>query len=415
MQKPSIQQSYVQKMQISLAMQQSLAVLQMPITDLQLWLQDQTEQNPLIECDEDFFYNKQTMGGKAPPSCDELPEQPSLFSHLMTQARQICSEKTKLKIFEWIIGNLEPTGFLPSEKETGLPPFASEDYQSCLRSIEQFDPPGIGAKNLEHSLLLQLEFLNKTESVAYKIIQHDFSRLLQKDFAFLQKKYQVELDILQRLIQTDIAPLDPYPGYRFCEKQINHLPIDVYLTEENGIWDIQIPQPTITVGNLHQKTDSIEDRAFFSSHTKKARWILTALEKRRETLYKITSYLVVKQQDYLLGSSSSLVPLNGREIAKKLQLHESTIARALADKNLSGPLGIIPLNQLLSKNLTEDISCDQAKKLLLKLIAEENKKSPLSDRKLLEKMQALGIPCARRTVTKYRQSLHIPSTRQRKA
>ena len=102
-------------------------------------------------------------------------------------------------------------------------------------------------------------------------------------------------------------------------------------------------------------------------------------------------------------------------ISKELLLHESTITRALADKNLSSPRGVIPLKSLLSKGLSLEVSCDKAKKLLKKLIAEENKQAPLSDRELLEKLKQLGIPCARRTLTKYRQSLKIPSKQIRKS
>ncbi|MBS0627586.1 MAG: RNA polymerase sigma-54 factor, partial [Verrucomicrobia bacterium] len=114
-------------------------------------------------------------------------------------------------------------------------------------------------------------------------------------------------------------------------------------------------------------------------------------------------------------NSETLIPLSIQMIAKELGFHESTVTRALADKNLSCPRGVIPLKSLLSKGLSEEVSCDKAKKLLKKLIAEENKQTPLSDRALLEKMQQLGVPCARRTLTKYRQDLKIPAKQGRKS
>jgi RNA polymerase sigma-54 factor len=411
-------QNLVQKMQMSAAMQQSLAILQMPICDLTLWLQEQAEQNPLVaEQREEPMYPQQSHFTKKGLSPDEFPYRPSLFSHLMDQARQICSDKNTLQIFEWIIGNLEPSGFFPLTKESIPPSFAEKEVQKCLLSIQQFDPPGVGAKDLQESLLLQLEAGQKKGSLAYQILSEDLDKILSKNFTFLQKKYQIEYKKLKHLIRTEIASLDPFPGGRFSHHVFHHHPADVLLFEEGGKWKIKIAQPTFALESkfAHEKGSSEEERRFFQVHRKKAHQIISSLEKRKETLYRITNYLIQKQQNYLLGKSATLVPLTRQEVASKLNLHESTIARALAEKTLFSPLGTIPLKDLLSTELSQNISSDQAKKLLCKLIAEENKKAPLSDRELLEKMQILGVHCSRRTIAKYRQALRILPTYQRKS
>jgi len=404
-----------QKLQISLAMRQSLDVLQMSIDELSFWLEEQIEQNPLLDW-------KHTPSKKRESDlCIDVAYEPSLFEYLMNQAREQIHEELPLKQMEWVIGNLESTGFFTQSLDTLPDGWAPESLKEILSQLKQFDPPGIGASNLQESLLLQIKALGKESNLSYLIIEQHLDDLLQGRISTIQKKCHVDKQTLHHAIHVEIASLDPFPGLRFQKKITSFITPDVFFIEENGTWKIEINKeklPQFYIRDMPQNSFfSADDKLFCKQHIAQAKQLTSMIEKRCQTLYKVTNYLVGKQINYLMEETSALLPLSIAEIALELELHESTITRAIGNKYLACKWGTISLKSLLSKPLNktdENVSSDQAQKLLQKLIAEESKKSPLSDRELLEKMKQVGMSCSRRTVTKYRQSLHIPSKRFRK-
>ena len=418
-QKYSLSMLPEQKLQFSLAMGQSLDVLQMPIEELSSWLEKQIEQNPLLNW-KDSYYRKKGV----PLEEIDIAYEPSLFEHLMQQARERFTDNLALKQIEWIIGNLENTGFFTESLDNVFENWNPEDLLSLLHELQQFDPPGIGARNLQESLLLQLKALGKEKNLSYRLIQDHLDDLLQGRISLIQKKYHVDEKTIKQTIYSEIASLDPFPGLRFQKKINSFLVPDVFLLEEDLTWKIEINEEKLPAYSIQSfsKDESFlnnEDTIFFKKHLNQAHWIDCMIEKRRQTLYKVTKHIVQAQINYLKGESSFLRPLKIKEVAEELSLHESTITRTVNNKYLSCKRGIISLKSLFSSqlgkgNIEESFSSDQAQKLLQKLVAEENKKHPLSDREILEKMLKVGIPCARRTVTKYRQSLDIPSRRFRK-
>lgn len=423
--KTACTQSSLQKMQMSASMQESLKVLQMPIEELTLWMQEKIEQNPLIEWKEEISpfkegYTSYSKGGHKrleTPVLIEAPYKVSSFEYLMNQAHQMFSEKKSLKIAEWIIGNLEPTGFYPDPFKSIPSSFSLEEFKGCLEEIKQFDPPGIAAESMQESLLIQLKSQGKENTLSYLIIEQHLNDLLDGNFKQIQKKTQIDETSIRKAIQSDVASLDPFPGYRFHKEPSPLLSVDIFLIEEEELLKIYVKEPPLISEIIYPIGDSLssEEKNFIKTCRSESKWIIQAIKKRSSTLKKVAEHLINMQRNYIQGNSNTLIPLSIQQVADKLELHESTITRAIADKNLSCPLGIIPLKSLFSKGLSEDISCDLAKKILRKLISEEDKRAPLSDRELLEKMQRMGIPCARRTVTKYRQNLHIPAKRIRKS
>jgi RNA polymerase sigma-54 factor len=405
----------LQKIQLSLSMRQSLDVLQMPIDDLSFWVEEQIQQNPLLDW-------KDTPSKKSKPLEIEIAYEPSLFEYLMQQARLQISDPLALEQIEWIIGNLEPTGFFTGSFEA-VPCFWNpKNLSFLLEQLKQFEPIGIGARDVQESLLLQLKALGKENTLSYLLVKEHLSDILQGKMPFIQKKCQVDEQTLHEAIYCEIASLDPFPGLRFQKKHTIFITPDVFFYEAEGTWNIEINEeklPQYTLRSFAQNTPSLspEDKLFCSKHTSQAKSMESMIEKRRHTLRKVAYHLVKKQISYLKEESYSLLPLSIAEVASELELHESTIARAINNKYIECKWGIIPLKSLLSKHLNksaEDISSDQAHKLLQKLILEENKKHPLSDREILEKMQKIGVPCARRTVTKYRKDLNIPPRRFRR-
>ncbi|MBU6149584.1 MAG: RNA polymerase factor sigma-54 [Verrucomicrobia bacterium] len=405
-----------QKIQCSLAMQQSLDILQMPTEELSSWLEQQIEQNPLFD-----WKDSSPLKAGGLTNID-IAYEPSLFEYLMNQAREQIQDPPSLEQMEWLIGNLEDTGFFTTPFEIAPPHWDAKKLEFLLYQLQQFDPPGIGARNLQESLLLQLKAKGKEKNFSYLLIKDHLENLLQGKLGSIQKTCQIDEKTLQEAIHRDISCLDPFPGIRFQKKTSPSLIPDLFFIEEEESWKIEINEDRLPAYTIRSSLKdfsqlSCEEKILFKQYLEQAKKIHTMIEKRRETLYKVTKHLVKTQIHYLKGESSTLLPISMTEIASALNLHESTIARALNHKYLSCKSGIIPLKSLLSKHLNktaEHISSDQAQKLLQKLIAEENKEVPLSDQELLEKMQKIGVPCARRTITKYRKLLHIPSRRFRK-
>jgi len=387
----------------------------MPIEELCDWIEEQILQNPLLDW-------KDTPSKKNKPLEPEIAYEPSLFEYLMQQARLRISDPLSLEQMEWIIGNLEPTGFFTGSFQSVPCFWDPKQLLSLLEQIKQFDPIGIGARDVQESLLLQLKALGKENTLSYLLVKEHLDDILQSKMPFIQKKCHVDEKTLHDAIYGEIASLDPFPGLRFQKKHTAFITPDLFFYEAEGSWHIEINEeklPQYTLKSFAKKIPSLssEDKLFCSKHISQAKSMASMIEKRRHTLHKVAYHLAKKQIEYLQEESSSLLPLSIAEVASDLQLHESTVARAINNKYLECKWGIIPLKSLLSKHLNKsagDISSDQAHKLLQKLISEENKKDPLSDREILEKMQKIGIPCARRTVTKYRKDLNIPPRRFRK-
>ena len=395
------------KMGISLTMQKSLEVLQMPLLDLYSWLQEEVEQNPFLEWDYTF-----PLFHTTPLENQDIADKPSLFDHLMQQAHLSFKDPLLLKIASWIIGNLEPTGFFSSS--LGESPFLSypSQWKECLQVIQQFDPPGVGAKNLQESLLLQLKCLGKSESICAKILQKDSLLLIAKDFIALQKKYHLSSEELSKALK-DLSSLNPFPGHCFLQEDRPSPTVDIIVDVEEESYNLEIVQPNPAIQEVDLSCCSIEEKKICRQQQMRAHQVISSLSKRADTLYKVANYLILKQKPYLLQETDALCSINAKVLSTELGVHESTVARALANKHISCPRGTLPLKSLLSSSLGENSSSDEAQKLLKKWILEENKKAPLSDRELLEKMQGMGISCARRTITKYRKLLDIPSSRGR--
>lgn len=410
--------SQKQTMQPSIAMQESLKILQMGEEELEIWLEEKITQNPFLDLEKkepDNLFKKESYYQQFSDCENQVAYQTSCFEHLMNQAHQVFSSK-EIPLAEWIIGNLDKTGFYSMEKEALPNGFSLKDFSACLEKIQEFDPPGIAATNIQESLALQLKSQGKESSFSYLLIQNHWNDLVEKNFLAIQKKTGKKTTFIKECLQKDIARLNPFPGYKFEKKIAPPIPVDIYVLEQDSRLIVKVIDSFKLKENnyLYEHSLSKEDTLTIKTYQKEARWLINALEKRKKTIQKVTEYLVDKQKDYIQGMNTSLKPLKIKEASLEIGLHESTIIRAIENKSLSCAIGILSLKTLFAKSLSENISCDEAQKLLHKLIAEENKKSPLSDRELLEKMQLMGIPCARRTITKYRNLLNIPCKAQRK-
>ncbi|HSW86487.1 MAG TPA: RNA polymerase factor sigma-54 [Rhabdochlamydiaceae bacterium] len=443
---------------LSIAMQQAFKVLQMPVLELSEWLKIQIEQNPVLEYEDsleiqedridsysdakeldfeqsrfevlegmdDLFQESAFSESKDWSKIQEekriknfqetlIPYRLSLYEYLMQQAKQIFYTDVDLEIAETIIGNLDERGFLNHCFSTIEP----EKINPILTVIQTFDPPGIGAKNLQESLLIQLKIQGKGSSFAYRIIDTHYDDLIHNRIASIQKKLKCSANDLRMAIQTDIAPLDINPGYRFHFEPFQSIVPDILIKKENDQWSITIneemlPQFKITSSCFKAFTFDelcLSEKRYIRRHVASGKWLHRIIQRRHKTLKSIASCLIQRQSAFFNGDKKELVPMTMSEISQELGMHESTVARAISEKYLSCPQGLFPMRSFFTAALTsesgEKISNFTVKQTLAKIIRQEDKDRPLSDRELSTEIKKMGMPCARRTIAKYRKSLKI--------
>ncbi len=391
-----------QRLQLSFAMQQAIHVLQMPSVELSLWLKEEIEENPCLEYeDTSSFFPKSSLRTRAPHSEGECAATPSLFEYVMEQARLSLSTKEDLKIAEHLAGSLDKRGFLTDSDV--LP-----HMERVLQKMQLFDPPGIAAKSLRESLLIQLRHRNLRESFAYELIYNHYEDLLHNRLPQIAKKTKYSIEEVKKTIEEHIASLNLRPASHFFSEWTAPILPDMILTYENEIWRIEPNEECFPMFQI--KVEKAQDRYYLE----RAHWIKKAIANRQKTLISICHYFIKIQGNYLNAESSELKPMTMQEVAEALNLHISTIARAVHEKHLFCPRGIVAMRSLFTYDLGNTTSNQSVKQLLSTLIEEENKEHPLSDEALALKISASGIPLARRTVAKYRKLQKIPSARHRR-
>ena len=417
----------INKLQVNLTfvLQQAFHVLQLPITELASWVQLQIEENPLLqfqdargsdeateldfdrqgfevldELDETFIHAVFPEYPQSPPSPENLiPASTSLYHHLMQQAKIAFNSPSALHLAEQIIGNLDHQGFLGDFK-------ADPDI---LAKIQTFDPPGIAARSLQESLLIQLK--GKEGSLAYQLIAHHFDDLLRSRWSYLTKTLGYSLETIQAVLRKEISPLDFHPASKFQTTHFIPLIPDIIVDPTSPI---KINEDLLPAYTLNPSPCSEMNRY----HTA-GKWMEKILARRRHILTQIMEALLKKHPEFFHEGKKTLHTLSLEQLAEELGLHCSTVARAVKDKYVACPRGVFPLKYFFPHTSTVNeegttISHLDAKKLLQELIRTEDKKKPFSDSALTRLMIEAGIPCARRTITKYRRLLHIPSAAQRK-
>ncbi len=397
------------------ALREALSILEMPVMDLAKWLQQQIEQNPALQFEEEKAGEGEESEGEeefsnpfesfssddAPrlepgiePGLEEVPAPPqTLFNYLLQQAREVLTAPEDLKEMEQLIGNLDEKGFLAD---------SSNVNPALLKILQSFDPPGIGAQNLQHSLLLQLVQKGEKESLAYRLIQDHF-----QDFIHCRGNLPGTPSELRKAIEI-LAGLSLDPAAPFKAPVAPTQIPDIFIESSNEGW-------MITLNDAPLPRFKLNLAAQLSHFEASARWIEKMVSRRSEIVRSIVKIVLEVQDDFFQGKTSDLYPLSFKQLAEKLSLHESTICRAVKEKILSCPRGIYSLRFFFPHTSTHAVSHHTAKERIKALLAQEDKEHPFSDQQLTEALHAQGVPCARRTITKYRKALKIPPACRRKA
>lgn len=430
-----IDQRAMQCLIMSPKMQQALHLLQLPIGELSTFLESEIEQNPLLEltsnsnsCTSSFSRREEEA-----PIIENRSSIPSLFEHLMLQARTHFSKASDLLIAENIFGHLDENGFFTTSIEE-LALFCSatpSQVESVLSDITQFDPPGIGAKNLQESLLIQLKQAGKEESVIHTLIKDHFGDLVRKDFGKIEKK--LKLPHLKDLLEKELLKLHfgkIWPRSHYKEHYNEWTPYiipDLCISVVDEKLIIEVANSELPSFRFNQKYLALlaeesdphsEARAYIQEKIAAAHWLFRNLTEREHTLRRIAEVLVKKQRQFFLAPEGKLLPFQMKEVALALSLHESTVARACANKYVSTPRGIFALRSFFTHGFInetgESISAKTVEEEISAIIKNENPKKPLSDEAIVSLLTHKKLKIARRTVAKYRYKLGIDSRAARR-
>lgn len=357
-----------------------------------------------------------------------ITEEKTLFEHLMQQAREIFADEKQLAIAEMIIGNFDQSGFInvPLQELAVMEGHDLSAIEEVLKVIQTFDPVGVGARDLKESLLIQLQSQGKEDSLAYQIIDKHFDDLLHNHIPAIKKGLHCTAEQIGEAVDHDIANLDLHPGTQLSRQVVSFIVPDISLRQEDdeliaAVNDESMPRLRLNSRYMRMLDDETlpkDTKDFIKKKIVSAKWMLRNILQRNDTLEKIAVSLAKCQKDYFLNPNGKLVPLTMKAMADELGVHESTIARAVADKYIDTPRGVLPLRSFFTNKLSTktgiDISSKTARDLLQDIIDGEDKRNPYSDEAISALIKAKGIQCARRTVAKYRIALKIGTAQQRR-
>ena len=385
------------------------------------------------------------------PEIDEakttLQKVETSFNELMIQQLGLLNLEEKENIIaEYLVGSLEDDGYLRREINDIINDLAfrrnidanETEINEMLLQIQEFDPPGVGARNLQECLLLQLK-RKEGQSIsitnAIKVIANNFDEFTKKHYEKIQKILLLSDDELREII-NQIIKLNPKPGGNFgqTEKNANYVIPDFFITNTAGKLELILnsknaPDLRISEGYREMLTDydkgTKKDKSqkeavqFIKQKIDSAKWFIDAIKQRQHTLYG-TMDAIMKHQNgfFITGDETELKPMILKDIAEKTSLDISTVSRVANSKFVQTEFGTYKLkfffNESLQTDSGEEVSTREVKKILSDFVADENSKHPLSDEILTDMLQEKGYNIARRTVAKYREQLNIPVARLRK-
>ncbi len=357
----------------------------------------------------------------------------SLQDHLQWQLNLTRMSANDRTIATAIIDAIDNDGRLtisPEDILEGMPAESGielDEVMAVLHRVQQFDPPGVGGRDLRECLLIQLQQLAPETPwlrEAKLVIDKHIQLLGNRDYAQLMRRSRLrenELREALKLIQT----LNPNPGTTITASAAEYIVPDVFVRKIRGRWTVELnPEiaPKLRINSdyaaLARRANSSSDKSYLRDNLQEARWFLKSLQSRNETLLKVASKIVEHQRGFFEYGEEAMKPLVLHDIAEAVGMHESTISRVTTQKYMHTPRGIFELKFFFSSHVATEsggeCSSTAIRALIKKLIATENPRKPLSDSSITELLSEQGIVVARRTIAKYREAMHIPPSNERK-
>jgi RNA polymerase sigma-54 factor len=466
----------IQKLILTPQLQQAIKLLQMPQLELSQSLTNELMENPFLEeaaeeanpgetsdleareaepAEEDFDYAEAPLEKMLTFSADDYFEERSfdgrdlgyfnpgtvvapsfenfvskegdLQDHLMWQLRLADIHGKAREAAEAVIGNIDENGYLRATDEdiARISACTPEEAAEAVGLIQSFDPTGVGARSLKECLLLQLGALDLRGSLVESLVTGNLEDLEKKRYQQLARQHNCSTDDILAAVRV-IEKLEPKPGRNFSSTSPVYIAPDVYVVKAEGDFHILLNDeglPRLRLSNMYKRLISQknsldkEEKQFVEEKLRSAMWLLKSLEQRNKTIYRVAESVLKFQRDFFDGGVSHLKPLNLRDVAGDLGMHESTISRATSNKYLSCDHGLFSMKFFFSGGVASGegkVSSTSVKDMIKKIISEEDPKGPLSDQEVVEICRDRNIEIARRTVAKYRNELNIPPQNQRK-
>lgn len=458
--------SLLQQQTIAPQMQQSLQMLQTPTLELRHLVQQELVANPTLEeesveisleeastPDEDEEFEKEfaelsqldeewreymAQSRVSSPKRDDADEKHqfvmdsivepiTLQEHLLGQLSTSDVDADLREVCEMLIGNIDDSGFLQVDIEElsmdmGIP---IEDLEDARAQIQSFDPVGVGAVDLRDCLLIQLERLGKHHSLEYRIVDHHLDDLARKRYPQIAKKLSVSPEQITKAAEF-IGSLDPHPGSRFGTDNNTYVTPDVTVERVGTEWVVSMNNeqiPRLRISNAYKDMMSNgsgkDARVYIRDKIRAGKFLIKSIHQRQNTIQAIAEEIVKRQIEFLEHGTSKLKPMNMAQVADVVEVHETTVSRAVSGKYMQTPQGVFEMKYFFTTGYeTEDgqsLSNTSVKGALADLVEKENSKKPLSDQALVKELEKMGIKIARRTVAKYREELNILPSHMRRS
>lgn len=357
-----------------------------------------------------------------------LTQAPSLADHLEWQLRLSTHSDKEKAIGRVIIGNIDDDGYLrvPLEEVAEMTSLPLAEIEGCLALIQQFDPPGVGARNLAECLLLQIRQLGLEGTLVESIVRSHMPNLERKRYQVIAKDLKTSLDKVIQAVKI-VEGLEPKPGRPFFKDDVYYIIPDVYIAkvgEEYAIFLNEEGVPRLRTSNYYRdlvKEGNGGDPAtkdYLDDRFRSAQWLIKSIEQRNKTIYKVAESILKLQRDFFDRGINYLKPMVLRDVAEDVGMHESTISRVTTSKYMHTPQGLFEFKFFFSSGLQSSaeggVSSVSVKEMLRKIVAEEDARKPYNDQDLVKILKSKGVDIARRTVVKYRSELNIPSSNMRK-
>ncbi|MED4755077.1 RNA polymerase factor sigma-54 [Brevibacillus choshinensis] len=435
-------------------LRQAITILQYSAIDLISYLQEQANENPVIDLEAPREIAtakaekptpeidwKEIVGNRASGeytvSKNESTYNPldyvqqgadTLYEHLESQLGYVKGfSPLQRKIALFLIGNLDEKGYLEVTLEEAGEKLGAEllEIEDVLSVLQHFDPVGVAARSLEECLLLQLEHLALDDEKIVQVVRFHLQDLADKRYQRIADKVGCTPQDVQTMADL-VRTLNPRPGAAYSRVETRYVIPDVAVEKVGNEYVVlvnDIATPRLKINSFYEKMLSQqksqeEAKQFIHEKLNAAMWLAKSLEQRRLTLMRVTQAIVEMQKDFFDRGVHYLKPMTQKEIAERVNLHESTISRATSNKYVQTPRGIFELKYFFTSALStsngESTSSESVKRRIKALIEQEDRKAPLSDQKLGEMLQSEGIEISRRTVAKYREEMMIPSSAKRK-
>ncbi|NUF24636.1 RNA polymerase factor sigma-54 [Acinetobacter oleivorans] len=395
-----------------------------------------------VDTDWDDIYTHQSTA-LATPEFEEREDnrqvQLSLKEHILEQVNLLHFSKIDQLIAYCIVDALDDKGFLDAEIEEIIlaaqqllnemdieEDIEEDEVRVVLKHIQRLDPLGIGSRNLAECLKIQLEFLPKDVEYlneAKSLLQY-YELLIANDLNKLLKQTGLTKDQLKFAINL-LKTLKPYPGMDFDKQESDYQIPDVVVSKKDLHWQVQLNPdvlPKLRINSFYssmiRRADQSEDNLYLRNQMLEAKNFIKSIDERHKTLLKVASCIVEHQKAFLEIGAEAMKPLVLRDVAEEVELHESTVSRVTTNKYMLTPRGLFELKYFFSSHVGTtaggEASSTAIRAMIKKLVASENPRKPLSDNVIATLLKDEGIEVARRTIAKYRESLHIPSSSERK-